>query len=252
MKVYTRGTGRPEYAVTGLVHGDEPAGRRAIEKFLEEDHEFRKPVKFVVANEKAAELGERYVDDDLNRVFPGDSGSDSHEKRLASRIMEEVEGLKLLDLHTTRSYPQPFATFSNKNEVTEDLLRSVGVPNAVHFPDDSGTLNEQVNGLVVETGFQGTAMAAENALGVLKNFLAAQNVIDLEYGRLRPEIFRHFETVEGNWRFTARNFRKVREGEIYARKEDKVLKAEKDFYPVLMSGNGYSDMLGFKAKKTDT
>jgi predicted deacylase len=252
MKVYKRGEGEPEYTISGSLHGDEPAGKKAIEKFIDEDHEFRKPVQFIIGNEEALEEDVRFLETDLNRAFPGDPESDKHEERLAAKINEMVQGTKLLDLHTTRSYPLPFSTFSDLKDTTRDLLRSAGVKNAALFPEDGGTLHEQVDGIIVETGFQGTDQAAMNALGVLKNFLAAQGVIEGEYRKSDPNIFRHKETVEGDWKFLAENFKPVRKGEAYAKNDDgEKLRAEEDFYPVLMSTDGYDGMLGFRAEKLE-
>lgn len=247
MKVYRKEEGEPEFSVVTSIHGDEPAGKKAVERFLEEEHEFRKPVQFIIANEEALEEDERYLDTDLNRAFPGDPESEHHEERLAARIMEEVGDTKVLDIHTTRSYPLPFATFTHMDDDTRDLLRSAGVKNAVYFPEEKGTLHEQVKGIVVETGFQGTEMAIHSAVGVMTNFLGAQGVIDVDYRASEPRIFRYEETVEGEWDFLAENFARVRKGEVYARNGEKELVAEEDFYPVLMSTNGYEGKLGFKA-----
>jgi predicted deacylase len=252
MKVYKRGEGEPEYTVAGSLHGDEPAGKNAIESFIEEDHDFRKPVQFIIGNEEALEKDERFLDTDLNRAFPGDADSEKHEERLAAEIMDLAEGTKILDLHTTRSYPLPFSTFSELNDTTRDLLRSAGVKNAALFRDEeSGTLHEQSDGIIVETGFQGTDQAAMNALGVIKNFLAAQGVIDGNFRKSDPNVFRYFETVDGDWEFLAENFKLVKEREVFAKKGGEELVAEKDFYPVLMSTNGYDGMLGFKAEKLE-
>jgi hypothetical protein len=57
--------------------------------------------------------------------------------------------------------------------------------------------------------------------------------------------------VEGDWRFKAENFELVEKGEVYAVKEGEKLEAEEDFYPVLMSTNGYNGQLGYKAEKIE-
>lgn len=251
MRVYKKGEGDPEYTIVGSIHGDEPAGKKAIENFIESQKEFKKPVKFIIANEKALEAGERFLDADLNRSFPGDAESDKHEERLAARIMEEVEGTKILDIHTTHSYPHPFATFSNLNDETRELLQSAGVKNAVYFPESSGTLNEHFDGVVVEAGHQGTSQAVRNAQGVIRNFLAAEEVIKGDYERTDPVVYRYEDTVEGDWDFKAENFKKVEKGEVYAVKDGEELVAEKDFYPVLMSTNGYDGQLGFRAQREE-
>lgn len=251
MKVVKKGEGQPEYTVLGSIHGDEPAGKKAIKKFLSEDRDFNKPVQFIIGNEKALEEDERYLEADLNRSFPGDSSSELHEEKLASKILEKVKGTKLLDIHTTRSYPVPFATCATLKEETLDLVRSTGVKEAAYFSEAQGKATEHVDGVVVETGYQKTEQAAENALGVIKNFLICQGAIEGQGRRCNPEFFEVTDRVDGDWNFKAENFKKVEEGQTYAEKEGAQLEATEEFYPVLMSTNGYNGTLGYRAQKKE-
>jgi len=251
MKVVKKGEGDPEFTVMASIHGDEPAGKKAIEQFLEEEYEFRRPVQFVIGNEEALEAGERFIDTDLNRSFPGDIESEYHEKQLAAQVMEVVKGTKLLDIHTTRSYPLPFATCSTLEDEILDMIESTGVKNVAYFPEDDGTITEQVKGIVVEAGFQGTDQAVENARGVIKNFLILQGVIDGEARKSNPQIFEVTDKVEGDWSFEAENFKKVEKGQVYATRGNDSLRAEKPFYPVLMSTNGYNGTLGYQARRKE-
>lgn len=251
MKVETRGQGEPEHVVVGLIHGDEPCGKKAIEKFLSENREFKKPVKFIIANEEAHEENKRFLEADLNRSFPGDLDSDLHEERLAAKVLKEVQGRKVLDLHSTRSHKGPFATLSTIDGLTVRFCRAAGAENAVHFPQESGAMTERVDGIVLETGYQGTEGAAERSYRALVNFLAAEGIIDDGHELSDPDFFRYQETVEGDWEFTAQNFKKVEKGEVFAKRGDEELVAEEDFYPVLMSTDGYEGQLGFKAEKVE-
>lgn len=252
MRVKTLGDGKPGYTIVGSVHGDEPCGKKAIERFLSEDWEVRKPVRFIIANEEALSRNERFLDTDLNRSFPGDEDSDKHEERLAARLLEEVEGTRVVDLHSTRSHPEPFATMSMLNDDTRAMCEAAGVENAVWFPNEAGAMNEYVPGIVVETGYQGTPEAAEKSYNVLVNFLAAEGIIDADFKRSSPEFFEYYGTVEGEgYRFTRENFELVGKGESFAVKNGEELTAEEDFYPVLMSTSGYTDIVGYKARKVD-
>lgn len=251
MKVFTRGKGTPQITVVGSLHGDEPAGKKAIEKILEKDIEFKKPVKFIIANEEALEQDQRYLETDINRSFPGDLESNLHEEQLAAKILQEIGDAKVLDLHTTHSYPEPFAVIKSMDNEVIDLVKTTNVKNAVYFPTKSGNIQEFTTGVTVETGYQGTEQAAENAIEVIKNFLAAHEAIEADYTISEPDVFEYIETVEGDWEFQAANFQKVKEGDVYAEKEGKTLVAEEDFYPVLMSTNGYEGHLGYKAKKAN-
>ena len=251
MEVEIVGDGEPEYAVMGLIHGDEPCGKKAIQKLLSEDREFKKTVKFIIANERAWNQNKRFLEADLNRSFPGDPESDKYEERLAAEIMNEIKGLKVFDMHSTRSHKGPFTTLSDLDPQKLKFCREAGAENIVHFPDENGTWSEFEEGIILETGIQGTQEAADRAYKSLVNFLAAEGVIDGDYKLSDPRMFVYQETVEGDWEFLGENFKKVKKGEVYARKGTEELKAEEEFYPVLMSTNGYEGQLGFKAERVD-
>jgi predicted deacylase len=253
MRVEKLGEGEPEVAVVGSIHGDEPCGKKAIERFLESDFEISRPIKLIIANEKALGKDVRYVDCDLNRSFPGDISSEEYEERIAAQILEHVKGLKTLSLHSTKSYADPFAAMSVLDNEKIEMVRETGVRIISHHANEEiDCLSEYSNTVSIECGFQGSESAAENAFRVMKNFLAANEVIDTEYRTASPEIFRIYETVEEpGFEFTAVNFQKVEEGEIYARYMDRELRAEEGFYPVLMSTDGYEELLGHKARKIE-
>ena len=113
MEVFEVGEGTPEIAVVGGIHGDEPCGVRAVERLLADDEEFERSVKLIIANEEALEVGERYVERDLNRAFPGDPDGDTHEGRLAHRLQQELTGCTTLAIHSTQSYAEPFAVIDS-------------------------------------------------------------------------------------------------------------------------------------------
>ncbi len=93
MRVAQLGSGTPEIAVVAGIHGDEPCGVRAVERLLDDPPAVERPVKLVVANETALERRVRFVDEDLNRTFPGDPNAKTHEGQLAHRLVEELEGV---------------------------------------------------------------------------------------------------------------------------------------------------------------
>ncbi len=249
MQVVDYGGEKPEYVVIGMLHGDEPCGKRAIERFLDAAPAVTEPVRFIIANERAHNAGKHHIDADLNRAFPGNPDSDNHEERIASTIWEKIQGKTVLDLHSTVSTDTPIGILIDATPATAALAQTLGVDHVVDLGTvTSGSLIEQINGVAVECGRRGTDKAAENAHRILRHFLAAHDILDQPAQRNDPLLYRATAAVpKHGHRFTATNLQQVDTGEVYAQNGDDVLRADEPFYPVLMSSDGYDDILGFKA-----
>lgn len=253
MDVTEKGPGKPEVAVVYCTHGDETAGKKAVEKLLDEDPDFLKGVKFVFANEKAYKQGERFIDTDLNRSFPGDSESESYEERLASEMMEELQDVKVLDLHETKSSPTSFALFTWMDGETIDTLQNTGVKKAVEITYTPGCGINHYGGVEVETGPRGTQESVKKASKVLKRFLINNDVLKGENNVSRPEIYSVYSVEERpstEFEAEVENFEEVEKGEVFATSEDKELEASESFVPVLFA-ESYPDIFGFKAVRLE-
>ncbi|MFB6174627.1 MAG: succinylglutamate desuccinylase/aspartoacylase family protein [Candidatus Nanohalobium sp.] len=252
MKTEVLGQGEPEIAIVACIHGDEPCGLKAFERFKREAIGLNEPVKFILANEKAFYRGERYIDRDLNHAFPGDGDSDSHEERLAARLLEELEGLKVIDFHSSESPKTPFAIVSGLTEETYELARHTCMENLVEISYVEGGMINHLNGVTVEAGPDASPQSAQMTCQILLNLLAAEGVIDQKYDRSEPEVFEVYDRAKGeNYEFKAENFVPLEKGEKYAENRENVKKASESFCPVLMSTDGYEDMIGFKGKKKE-
>ncbi len=247
--------GEPAVAAVGAIHGDEPCGARAIERFLEETHDLGRPAKLIVANERALEAGERYLDADLNRSFPGDPDADAHEVRLAARLREEIEGLPTLGFHSTVSYDEPFATLADLTPEKAATVRALPVEHAADFTGAAEGRSVTLPGFLnVEAGRQGTAAAAGNAHDCLCAFLRHADVLAGDPEPTDTALHRVVETVEKRpgvgYGFHGENFRRVGAGETYAATTDgEELRATEPFVPVLMSGDGHDRLLGYRAHR---
>lgn len=262
MRVYQLGDGVPEVAVVGAIHGDEPCGADAIEQIVAEEPDVDRPVKLIVANEEALEREIRYVDEDLNRVFPGDPDGDTHERRLAHALNSEISDCTTLSLHSTQSYGEPFALVETVDAIARSIcphLPIEAVVEAVEFVE--GRLIQSAHTIEVECGFQGSEEAATNAYWVVQSFLATTGVIDppmaestLDAGnRAAVPVFRLRDVIPKvdarSYEIDATNFERVEAGERFATADGKEIRAEEPFYPVLMSAYGYEDVFGYVAEK---
>lgn len=250
MHVETLGDGRPRYTILACVHGDETCGWHAFNRLKVSDVTLREPIKLILANERAFKLGRRFCDLDLNRVMPGDASSDKHEERLAARLYPELEDTIVLDFHSTESRGCPYAIVTGADPASRELARSTGLDRVVDMSYLPGGITRSVTGVAVECGYYDDEDAATAAHRILLHFLTVEGVIDGDAVPSTPTLFEVTGDAKGEgYTFVGENFQKVEKGDVYARKDGDVRRAESAFYPVLMSTHGYADRIGFTAQR---
>lgn len=234
-----------EVAVVCGVHGDEPCGKRAVERIVDERGDLD-GATLVLANPRACERGRRYVDEDFNRAFPGDPASDAYERRLAARLSEILDDHLVLDLHSTASRPTPFALFQRRDDRIYDAVRDTGVDRAVDVGRIDGGLIGELDGVAVEVDGtdrrRGTAAAYEIAAG----FLASYGLVDAEPRRSDPVVYR-VPKRHDSFEIVPDNFERIGAGEVFARGGDEPVRTDESFHPVLVSEGGYDEIYGFRA-----
>jgi predicted deacylase len=257
MQIDRFGEGDPAVAVVGGIHGDEPCGVTAVEHFVAQRPAVERPVAFVVANEEAVSAGTRGVDADLNRSFPGDSDSEKHEERLAARLTAVLGDCEVLSLHSTQSSARPFAIVNGLGAFERRVCPGLPVEAVVDAGRfDAGRIFASCPRTVeVECGLQGSEQAANNAVEITRAFLQTTGVLPgpgptptepLPVFELERAVEKH---VADEYEVFAENFEPVREGDRFAAIDGEALRAAEDFYPVLMSAEGYEDQFGYTARK---
>jgi succinylglutamate desuccinylase len=255
MRVERRGGADPEVAVVGGIHGDEPSGVRAVERLLADAGSFERPVAFVVANEAAVSRGERAVEADLNRSFPGDPAAGTHEGRLAAELATVLEGCTVLALHSTQSHADPFAIVDGFDSVARDLVPRLPVTAAVDTASfvDGRLFAADADVVEVEAGLQGSPAAVENATRVARAFLRATGALPEAPDRSEVPAFRLTDRLPKaaatEYEVFVENFQSVSPGEAYAAADGRDVVASAAFYPVLLSAEGYADVFGYAAER---
>jgi predicted deacylase len=254
MRVDQLGTGEPDLAIVGAVHGDEPCGLRAIDWLLETQPPVSRPVELIVANERALEQGVRYVDADLNRSFqyvaPG-----AHEADLAEQLRARIRHKTVLSIHSTQSTSDPFAIVSGLDDgvapivagLSVEAVVDAGPPTAGRIFDTSSTVVE------VEAGLQGSEAAADSARALAEEFLIATGALSGAVERREHPLFELGSAISKppatDYEVHAQNFSPVAEGEVFATADDRPIRADEAFWPVLLSAEGYQDILGYRGQK---
>ncbi|MFB6072993.1 MAG: succinylglutamate desuccinylase/aspartoacylase family protein [Halobacterium sp.] len=255
MRVEQLGEGEPELAIVGGIHGDEPCGVRAVQRLSDADPDVLRPVKLVVANERALEAGVRYLDADLNRSFDQNVPEDAHERELAERLAEEVQGCTVLSIHSTQSHADPFAISSGFDEPVPGVVPELPVAALVDtrgfgkgrmFAADADILE-------VEAGLQGTETAAENAYRLAREFLVAVEALPGDSVRRDVPVFEMGESIPkpdaDEYEVFVENFERVEAGQTFAAVDGDELVADEPFWPVLLSPYGYPHQFGYRGQQ---
>ncbi|WEL18045.1 Succinylglutamate desuccinylase [Halorhabdus sp. SVX81] len=251
MRVEQLGNGEPELAIVAAIHGDEPGGVEAIERLLTDGTNVERPVKLIVANEKALEAGERYLDADLNRAFDENVPEDAHERELARQLADAVQGCTVLSLHSTQSSARPFAISPGLDDATRAIVPQLSVAALVRTGlDVEGRLFATDATIIeVETGYQRSVEAAENAYRIALEFLTATGALPGYTVSTDLSVYDLGEPVEkppaDEYEVFAENFTHVDAGETYAAADGEGLTAQEGFYPVLFSAYGYENIFGY-------
>jgi len=229
------------------VHGNEPAGVRALERTSARLAATRGPARGrfvgVLGNLSALDRAERYVDRDLNRGWlkrPGPTGAaEDGEQRALQEILDGVVatspyGVVVLDLHTTSSAGPPFSLIGD-TLANRAFAADLGLPIVLGLEELlDGTLLDYLHGRVsvavgVEGGRHDDPAAADLLTEVLGRALgrlgmeAAPDAPRENGGRPSPRFLevRHRQQVDparDGFRMHPgyRNFQPVGEGEVVA------------------------------------
>ncbi|WP_436911821.1 succinylglutamate desuccinylase [Halosimplex marinum] len=251
------GPGDADLAVVCNMHGDEPTGARAIRRVLTSSPEFERGVKFIVANPPASISHRRFLDVDMNRVFPGDPEADERERRLAAQLVAETAGCDTISFHTTHATPEPIAFVSEGNPRSLEIVSQIPtsyVVNEASVVDGSFSSTGRV--VSIEAGKVGQPNSVAKAEMLIRAFLDNERAIS-EKPPMHAPVTNYFEIYDkvekpsgdGSYELLARNFERVEKGEAYAKSKSGVLLADEPFVPVLMSQSGYGEIFGYRGRK---
>jgi succinylglutamate desuccinylase len=160
---YDRGNPGPTLVVVAGLHGNEPSGivayRRVLDSLQAAEPGFRGRLVGLAGNLEALQIGQRFLDEDLNRIWQHDrvrmiqqnddrwQTREAREQRellaqLETEISQAGGPVHFLDLHTSSAQGKPFVCIG-------DTLRNRRFATGFHVPVILG-LEEQVDGALLE------------------------------------------------------------------------------------------------------
>jgi len=237
-----------------IVHGNEICGLEALENIKK--FKLKGTVILIRANIEAYKENKRYLEINLNRVFPGnDKGK--LEERTAFELSKYIYDCDfILDIHSSSEETEPFLLVSVDLPEHYNLAKSIGVKNYVTLGKVlKGSSLDECNGTKslrfgVECGQHENKEAKENAKEISKNFLIALNVIEGERKSIEPKKYKIIGKIDiaDKENFTPDKslhaFKTINKDDIIGVfKNGEKLLAEETFIPILVDKQMKEELL---------
>ena len=258
------GDGPTVIALSGL-HGNEPAGVIAAEKFINGLKKVNGEFISIIGHIEALSLNKRFIDKDLNRIWDKETISRVRksdnitcpEERQQKEILQVLDDILkdtsktyiFFDIHTT-SAEGPAFTFIEDEEKSKKLVFDLHVPNLLGLEAKvNGTFINYINSLghkiiAYEAGQNELESSVDNALAFL--WIMSRNIglindfeIDINHWQKILKIscnglpqylrivYRHRITSDDDFVMQPdyKTFQEIKEGEILAKDAKGVIKA---------------------------
>lgn len=213
-------------AIVGCLHGDEKIGQRTIE--LMQDQQFY----YFYGNPRAMQQDVRYIDADMNRVFPGKRDG-NHEEQRAAELLQKLQDFDyVIDLHSTRADTENFLIYTKKDEKTRKLLGAVPMKKAVFMEPvfaQGKSLIDHVCGVSLEFNLNAKPEEVRQIIIKTAENLSKEKCVEHD----NYSVYGVLEKSRGE----LNNFELVEVG------------GEK-FYPILAGVRSYKDIACLKARST--
>jgi succinylglutamate desuccinylase len=234
------------------THGDEKIGF-AIAKELEKLKLIKRNFTVQIANKKACELNKRYVDQDLNRSFPGKQNG-NHEQKLAYTLSPIIKSADIvIDIHSTTSDLKDALIVTKINKKTLEYIKIIQ-PKYVLIMSatkNNALISQAKVGIAFEYGKDKDQLALKKIVSGIKKLLKHLGLIEHMESKsnVKTSYFNVTSVVPKPKGYklskTVKNYKLVKKGQVYARQGKEVLVAKNDFYPILFGEKNYDDIFGF-------
>ena len=139
----------PSVLLICCTHGNEGLGKVVIDKI---NRIYSNNIKGIVANWAAYMINKKYLDIDLNRVFPG-RRKGNHEEKLAYELNKIIQQYDyVLDVHIHTAPMEKFVIVKRKNKKTREILDLLQFKHIMYMKKGmaDGCLINYCNGVALE------------------------------------------------------------------------------------------------------
>jgi succinylglutamate desuccinylase len=251
--------------IVGSTHGHEKIGQYVIRE-LKKHFTDNSKIEYVIGNPKASEQNIPFLENDLNRIFPGKLDG-TYEEQLAYELSKKIVEVDLvIDLHSTKTTDystNSMLIVTKLDEETHKMVRSIKPPKVLIMKCRGGNalISDAKIGIAFEYGRDNSRKVLSATLHDIGQVLAHNGLIEANPFEnknlgLETEFYEVYDgypkTFQGilKLRRGVKNFQLVRKGEaIGTSPAGEIIVADEDFYPIMFGKNRYTNILGFKARK---
>lgn len=147
------------------THGDEQVGLSLAKKYPNGKNSYWN-YQSVICNPKAVKLNQRFVEQDLNRSFPGKQGIYYEENRAfeITKLLEQVDFI--IDIHQTTAQNNTCLIVNRISNLNFKCLQYFDIQNVIidNYQDDDfefGNKNAEHSGLCLDSVFPDKSMTVE-------------------------------------------------------------------------------------------
>lgn len=229
-------TKNPFISVICCLHGNEKFGLRVFQA-LKKQINLYPNLQLIIANEEAIKINKRFVEQDLNRSFPGQPQG-NHETKLADKILKKIQKSHyVLDVHTTIS-KTGFLTpiFAKRNKNINRIINLLPSENIIFIQPplaDLSLIGNVENGLSLE--FSKEETKGKKAIETIKKLIG--NLYAKQINKpIKRQLFFVNGTISKEIKIpkNAKNFQLIKKHKIY---------------PFLLKESSYKNNQGLKADK---
>ncbi|MFZ3009958.1 MAG: succinylglutamate desuccinylase/aspartoacylase family protein [Candidatus Microsaccharimonas sp.] len=226
------------------THGNEQDGTKVMQRLEQELPKEDYGYDWIIANEKAYAINERFVEQDLNRSAPGDINSPVYEVRRAAEIIDMSKNYDVvIDLHGTKTDSGMVTIIPYPTKQNVALAQSTGLNrNVVWYSETSNVAGPLVQHMSIpaiefECGPRDTDKAFDLTYTAVRRFIEANREgVDVE-GVEKVEFYNVYDKLPGEHDSSLEDFVMTTRG-------------GESFYPFL-SGNEYGGIVCYKMNKID-
>jgi len=223
------------------LHGTETSGLKVKQKL-------KGAFSVFLGNPRAVANRVRFIDSDLNRVFPGNPKG-NYEERLAFELLEKLKKLDyVIDLHTSECNFPLFGIITKPTTKKVEFAKKLGLKKLVIMNDQiarGGALIDYLNcAISLEVGPHSRSGNVQDFIETIKNFP--------QKSKRNMEIYRVYDFIKGekDVRFFVENFQEVKKGTLIAKGKINYF-AKEDFIPVFVGKSHHDGRLCLVARKVD-